>query len=90
MKTEIQDHMIINKLTADYLPVWLEAFLIDRRSQNLSPNTIRYYRMHLEKFSTYCEDQAVSVMEQVTPDVLRRFLLWLGEVGHNSGGIHGY
>jgi site-specific recombinase XerD len=90
MESKIQDQTIINKLTADYLPVWLEAFLVDRRSQNLSPHTLRYYRTHLGKFSAYCESQAVSVIEQITPDVLRRFLLWLDAAGHNAGGIHGH
>ncbi len=81
---------IIKKITDDYLPIWLEAFLIDRRSQNLSPNTLRYYQRDLNTFSTYSESQAVSTIDQVTPDVLRRFLLWLSETGHNAGGIHGH
>lgn len=64
--------------------------LIDRCSQNLSESTLRYYRNDLMKFSRYCEGQAVSTLRQITPDVVRRFRLWLKETGHNTGGIHGH
>lgn len=90
METVSQNQTTINKKTADYLAVWLEAFLIDRRSQNLSPRTVKYYRVSLETFSRYCEAQAVETLEQVSPDVLRRFLLWLEDTGHNAGGAHGH
>ena len=26
-------------------------------------------------------------MEEITPDILRRFLLWLADKGHNPGGV---
>lgn len=90
MTFKIEHQPIIEKATADYLGVWLEAFLIDRRSQNLSPRTVKYYRVSLETFSAYCEAQAVETLEQVSPDVLRRFLLWLEDTGHNAGGVHGH
>lgn len=90
MTTTIEYQTIITKIGAEYLGVWLEAFLIDRRSQNLSKYTLKYYRVNLDTFSRYCEGQAVKTMEQITPEVLRRFLLWLEETGHNAGGVHGY
>lgn len=89
MDTKIEQHITITK-SAEYLGVWLEAFLIDRRSQNLAKKTLRFYKMHLENFSHYCEGQAVQTLEQITPDVLRRFLLWLEDTGHNAGGVNGY
>jgi site-specific recombinase XerD len=90
MNTTNQQQTTIDKTVAEFLGVWLEAFLIDRRSQNLSPKTLKYYRINLETFSRYCETQAVSTLEQVSPDVLRRFLIWLEETGHNAGGAHGH
>lgn len=90
MNTKIEDQTIISKIGAEYLGVWIEAFLIDRRSQNLSKYTLKFYRVNLEMFSRYCDGQAVRTLEQITPDVLRRFFLWLEETGHNAGGVHGY
>ena len=29
-------------------------------------------------------------MDQLTPDVLRHYLIWLEETGHNPGGVHGF
>ena len=40
MKTTIEQQIIITK-SAEYLGVWLEAFLIDRRSQNLSKHSLK-------------------------------------------------
>jgi len=89
MNTTIEHQMTITG-SAEFLGVWLEAFLIDRRSQNLSPRTLKFYRASLETFSRYCDGQAVSTLEQITPDVLRRFMLWLEETGHNAGGVNGH
>ncbi len=38
-----QDQGIIELLNQDYLPVLAESFLIDRKSQGLSIETIRFY-----------------------------------------------
>lgn len=81
--------MIITKTALhDYLEVWIEAFLIDRQAQNLSKNTVLYYRDRLNKLLEFAQTQAVNQVSQLTPDVLRRFLLWLERIGHNPGGVH--
>jgi site-specific recombinase XerD len=88
METSTHDQTII--LNNIYLGTAAESFLISRRAENLSPHTIKYYRQSLTVFCDYCETQAVKVVEQITADVLRRFMLWLEETGHNPGGVHGY
>jgi len=70
------------------LLIWIEAFLIDRKAQNLSKGTLKFYQDKLKLFMDYCDSQAISEIIQITPNNLRQFLLYLEETNHNPGGIH--
>ena len=72
----------------DYLLLWVDAFLIDRKAQNMSSGSLSFYRKKLKYFTDYCEAQAVKQISQITPTLLREFLLELAYKGHNSGGVH--
>lgn len=72
----------------DYLDTWIEAFLVDRKAQNLTSGTVGFYRVKLAAFSRYCEGQLVTHIAHITPDVIRRFLLHLEERGNQSSTIH--
>jgi peptidase M23-like protein/integrase family protein with SAM-like domain len=65
----------------------IESFLIDRKAQGLSPDTIELYTKKLKYFMRYCERQALTQISQITSDFIRRFLLELSET-HNPGGVH--
>jgi len=82
-----QDQGLITLSQQDYLPILVESFLIDRRSQGLSPNTIEFYTKKLQYFQKYCERQALTQVSQLTSDFIRRYLLELSEI-HNPGGVH--
>jgi site-specific recombinase XerD len=82
-----QDQGIIELLQTDYLPILIESFLIDRKSQGLSSETIKFYRKKLKYLVHYCEGQAVTQVSQITPVLIRRYLLELTEI-HNPGGVH--
>lgn len=82
-----QDQGTITLSQQYYLPILVESFLVDRRSQGLSAETIVFYRKKLHYFLTFCETQAVTQASQITPDLIRRFLLWLAD-SHNEGGVH--
>jgi integrase/recombinase XerD len=71
----------------DYIEVWSEAFIIDRRAGGLAAGTVRFYIQKLKTFCDYCEGQAVTRISQITPAFIREYLLFL-EQGHNPGGIH--
>lgn len=79
---------IINLLVDDTLITWVESFLVDRKAQNLTPGSIRYYRQKIKLFTDYCDRQVITRIGQITPDIIRRFLLYLEETNHNPGGIH--
>jgi integrase/recombinase XerD len=82
-----QDQGLITLSQQDYLPILVESFLIDRKSQGLSPDTIELYTKKLQYFLKYCERQALTQVSQITADFIRRYLLELSET-HNPGGVH--
>jgi len=82
-----QDQGTITLSQQDYLPILIESFLIDRRSQGLSPDTIEFYTKKLQYFQKYCERQALTQISQLTSDFIRRYLLEISET-HNPGGVH--
>jgi site-specific recombinase XerC len=72
----------------NHLLTWIEAFLLDRKVQNLSPGTIQYYSKKLVLLAAFAEGQGIDQVTQITPTDIRIYLLFLEERGHNPGGIH--
>jgi integrase/recombinase XerD len=72
------------------LESWVEAFLIDRKVQNVSEGTLSFYRKKLKVFIGFCEAQVITNINDITPTTLRQFLLYLEDTGHNPGGIHAF
>ena len=84
-KIEDQGTIILSQM--DYLPILIESFLVDRKAQGLSVETVKFYQKKLKYFLKFCEGQAVTQVAQLTPDLLRRYFVELSE-GHNPGGVH--
>lgn len=82
-----QDQGIIRLAQQDYLAILIESFLIDRRAQGLSSGTISFYKKKLQYILKFCESQEVTQVSQITPDLIRRYILNLAET-HNPGGVH--
>lgn len=74
----------------DYISVWIEQFIADRKSQNLSQKTIRFYTVNLGKFGEYCDSNSLKTIQQLTPQFIREFLLHLEQKGLNTGGQSAY
>ena len=68
----------------------ISEFLNERKAQNLSQNTVVFYRKRLVEFERWCSQQGVIDTLDLTPEMLRTFLLHLQAKGHNDGGIHSY
>lgn len=79
---------ILETTTDDYILTWLEAFITDRKVQNLSKGTVRFYVEKLKLFAQYCDLESVFRVRQITPDIIRGYLVYLQEKDHNPGGIH--
>ena len=85
---EVEQRTISTYLQDDYLLVWVEAFLIDRKAQNMSRGTLSFYQCKLKNFTDFCEGKAVKNIMQITPSLLREYLLEFEIKGHNPGGCH--
>src|SRR3972149_9322020 len=65
----------------------IQCFLLDRRSRNLSLETLDFYNRELKLFVRYAHNQGVIMLSDVTPDLIRRCLLDLSQ-RRNGGGCH--
>ena len=65
----------------------LQEFIIDRQARNLTPKTILWYRTSLAIFRAYCQRSNIASAAEVTPGILRHFILELQQGGHNPGGV---
>ena len=71
-----------------HLESWLEAFLVDRRAQNLASGTLYFYRAKIKVLLAFCDTQAITRIDQLNAVEIRNYLLWLKDKGHNPGGVH--
>lgn len=62
------------------------SFLVDRKSQGLSPNTIKAYTHELNTFQNYLDDNPP--IDELKAHTIREYILHLKEVGRNPGGCH--
>jgi integrase/recombinase XerD len=73
----------------DFITDWANEFYKAKIVEGLSERTIIYYKQQIGHFFNYCDAQAIDRISQITPNVIRGYLLWMKETGHNAGGVHG-
>jgi len=89
MTEKLLPQLTIDKIDSDdFIEIWIEPFLVDKKVQNKSKNTIRFYRSELKLFLEFCDTVAIKRFSQITPNEIRNYLLWLEQTGHNPGGRH--
>lgn len=71
-----------------YLSIWIESFLVDRTARGLSKRTVSFYAEKLRLFTDYCDAQIIKNITEITPSIIREFLLFLEQKNHNPGGVH--
>lgn len=72
------EHLISTEVT---------AFIVDRRARRLSPATISYYQHELDWFLAWLVGQGIRIMAAITADVIRKYLIDLGQ-RRNENGCH--
>jgi integrase/recombinase XerD len=72
----------------DSLLTWAEAFLNSRKAQGAAEGTFVFYRKKLKLLLDYCGAISVDRISQITPNMIRQFLVYLENTGHNPGGRH--
>lgn len=71
-----------------YLLTWIEAFLVDRKARGCAKGTLEFYYYKMKIFTDYCKKQCVNNIYQITPSLIRQYLIYLEDTGHNPGGRH--
>ena len=79
-------HMTRKKI--DGLETWITAYLRDVKTRGLSLDTLKYYKQELTFFLKYCEAEGITEVLDITPDLIRAFMLSLETKGRNEGGRH--
>ena len=74
----------------DDLREWLEVFFHACRARNLAAGTLEFYAKKLNAFYWFCQYLAVTRVDQIAPETIRHFLIYLEEQHHKPGGIHCY
>lgn len=59
----------------DYLVTWVDAFMMDRKVQNMAKGALHYYRFRLREFVGYYETRDVKSIAQIDPNLLREYML---------------
>jgi integrase/recombinase XerD len=80
---------ILENAQTAFLAKVIDSFLIDRQAAGRARLSIKFYRQNLKPFLAYCNTNAVTRVEEISPDFLRRYFLALAET-HSPGGVHGY
>ena len=65
-----------------------DSFIHDRHAQNLSDGTIQFYREKIKLFFDYLKPLGVTQITDLTPQLIRDYLVYLEQENHNPGGIH--
>ncbi|MEN6528303.1 MAG: phage integrase SAM-like domain-containing protein, partial [Anaerolineaceae bacterium] len=86
---DIQDTTYAFTLS-DSLETWVDAFMMDRKAQNMAKGTLHYYQFRLKEFVEYCSSREIKRITQIDATLIRGYLLYLTERGHNPGGVHMY
>jgi integrase/recombinase XerC/integrase/recombinase XerD len=87
-KTNLQTFSV-SELETDLYSL-VDAFLLDKVYDGCRTGTIKFYREKMNKFVAYCKAQVIVSVNDLTPIILRQFLLYLNEQGHNPGGVHAH
>lgn len=69
----------IGGLTRSSLQQDVDAFIVDRRARGLAARTLEYYSEELQLLLTYLQGRQVLTVQDITPGLLRDYLLHLSE-----------
>ena len=74
----------------DALSLAFDAFMVSRRAENLADATLAWYRNQMPRWLKFVRDLGVTDPNEITSDMIRRYMLELQARGLNPGGVHNY
>lgn len=88
MKIQSQSTLLNTLSQIDHIPDWANEFYKAKKAEGISPATQVFYKQQLSHFLDYCAAQIITHISQITAPLIRDYLLWLADNGHNPGGCH--
>lgn len=85
--TTIETRHVILQIVEGAVRHAITGFLTDRRARNLSYNTLDFYGRELSLFADFLDRQGVTMLDDLTPETIRLYLVELSE-RRNGGGCH--
>jgi len=70
MTSATQKDQLTSLVGQDFVEVQISAFLNERRAQNLSKKTIKFYWDNLRPFVQYLDNIEVKYISQLTPNII--------------------
>lgn len=67
------------------LPSALQQFAVGLRAANKSPKTVQTYSESVRLFIRYAETQGVTMLHEVTPDLIRGWFIHMADSGNSEG-----
>ncbi|WP_052737640.1 phage integrase SAM-like domain-containing protein [Bacillus sp. SA1-12] len=66
----------------------IQDFLDDREFKNLSPATVFNYKESLKQFQTFCNEHEIANIQDITANVLKKYLLQCQKDGNRPSSIN--
>ncbi|WP_084822019.1 phage integrase SAM-like domain-containing protein [Bacillus sp. SA1-12] len=66
----------------------LQEFLDDREFKNVTPNTLENYKIMLNLFLDFCVENGVVNVQDVTPNIVKKFILHSQKKGNNASSTN--
>lgn len=66
----------------------IEDFFDDRKFNNVTENTLTTYRYYLRDFQEFCHEHEVVNVEDITPNLVKNFLVTCQKKGNNATSIN--
>ena len=80
-------HTTFQKCVQDFILDWANQFYQAKKVEGISPYTLTFYKQQLGHFLRYCDAQVITQIQEITQNIIRQYLLWHEEIGHNPGGL---
>ncbi|NMB67823.1 MAG: tyrosine-type recombinase/integrase [Chloroflexi bacterium] len=81
---------IVNQIVAGSIANIANGFLIDAQSRGLSPHTLRDYSNEIKALLKWTDAQGITMLDELTADNIRKYLLSLQERRNPGGQFAGY
>lgn len=71
-----------------YLSTMFDEFLSAKKVEGLADTTLEIYYRNIHRFIMFCDTQMVKNLTQVDVGLIRKFMIYMEDTGHNPGGCH--